>query len=57
MSNMKREWDEEQERVLRQAGLTKETIEKINEFINANYKDLENYSCDCGCGGCEDADD
>lgn len=42
MSNMKREWEDEQERNYREAGLTKETIEKISKWIdNAAKEDTD----------------
>jgi hypothetical protein len=50
---MKREWEEEQERMIREAGLTKETLERINEWIS--NQPPEGCGCDnCVCG---DADD
>ena len=51
MSNMKREWEEEQERMIREAGLTKATLERINEWINSQSDE------GCGCGNCVCGDD
>lgn len=39
MSNMKRAWEDEQERNYREAGLTKETIEKISKWIENSVKE------------------
>ena len=33
MSNMKRLWEEEQERMKREAGMTQETLSKIEEWM------------------------
>ena len=51
MSNMKREWEEEQERMMREAGLTKETLERIEDWLN------NRNSCGCDNCGCEGSDD
>ena len=56
MSNMKREWenlpDEEQERMMREAGLTKETLERIQIWLD---KQDEGCGCDnCMCGANDD---
>jgi len=45
MSNMKREWEEQQERMMREAGLTKETLERIENWLDSNDNG-------CGCGNC-----
>jgi len=45
MSNMKREWEEQQERMVREAGLTKETLERIEKWVDKNDNG-------CGCGNC-----
>ena len=34
MSNMKRLWEEEQERMMREAGMTEETLSKIEQWMN-----------------------
>lgn len=48
MSNMKREWEalseEEQERMMRQAGLTSETLERINKWIENASKESDDKS-------------
>lgn len=41
MSNMKREWEEEQEKNYREAGLTKETIERISKWIENSTKETD----------------
>ena len=52
MSNMKSEWEDAVERDYRQAGLTKETMERINKWITKQSK--QNAGC-CGEGcGCSD---
>jgi len=33
MSNMKRFWEDEQERMLREAGMTQETLDKIEKWM------------------------
>jgi len=43
MSNMKREWEDDAERDYRQAGLTKETIDRISKWI-ANASKEKNDS-------------
>jgi len=52
MSNMKREWEEEQEKNYREAGLTQETLDRIQRW-------LEQKSEGCGCDNCScgDSDD
>lgn len=51
MSNMKRAWEEEQERMIREAGLTKATLERINEWIS----NRDSCGCDnCACGDAND---
>jgi hypothetical protein len=42
---MKREWEEEQERMMREAGLTKETLYRIEKWMDA----VDNG---CGCDSC-----
>ena len=36
MSNMKREWEDEQERMMREAGMTQETVDKIEKWLKKN---------------------
>lgn len=36
MSNMKRQWEEEQERMMREAGMTQETVDKIEQWLKKN---------------------
>lgn len=53
MGNMKRAWEEEQERMIREAGLTKATLERINEWIS--NQTTEGCGCDnCVCGDIDD---
>ena len=44
MSNMKREWEDDTERDYRQAGLTKETIERISKWIENASKEKNDSS-------------
>jgi len=47
MSNMKREWEDQQEQLMREAGLTNETLERIAKWMENNNEDNG-----CGCGNC-----
>jgi oligoribonuclease (3'-5' exoribonuclease) len=46
---MKREWEklaeEEQDRMLREAGITQQSLERIKEWVDKNDNG-------CGCGNC-----
>jgi len=39
MSNMKRFWEDEQERMLREAGMTQETLDKIEKWMLKKSKE------------------